>query len=149
MAGVAGAVAEFIGRRLLAMTPEIIIENGGDVFIKTSITRQVAIYAGNSPLSGKIGLVVMPENTPAGICASSGTVGPSLSFGKADAAVAISPSCTLADAAATAIGNTVTCPDAIADGLDRAKNIEGVSGAVIIIGERMGAWGNIELIRLD
>ncbi|MBN1368914.1 MAG: UPF0280 family protein [Dehalococcoidaceae bacterium] len=149
MAGVAGAIAEFIGRRLLAMTPEIIIENGGDIFIKTAISRRIGIYAGNSPLSGKIGLAISPEATPAGICTSSGTVGPSLSFGKADAAVVLSHSCTLADAAATAIGNTVTCPDAIAGGLDLAKNIEGISGAVIIIGDSMGAWGDIELVRLD
>lgn len=149
MAGVAGAIAEFIGRRLLALTPEIIIENGGDVFIKTALRRRVAIYAGKSPLSGKMGLVISPENTPAGICTSSGTVGPSLSFGKADAAVALSSSCTLADAAATAIGNLVTCPDAIANGLELADRIEGVSGAVIIIGDRMGVWGDVELVKLD
>lgn len=149
MAGVAGAIAEFIGCGLEAFTPEIIVENGGDVFIKTTVARRVAIYAGASSLSGKMGLVIPPETTPAGVCTSSGTVGPSLSFGKADAAVALSPSCTLADAAATAIGNTVTSPDAIEAGLELAKNIHGISGAVIIIGDRMGAWGEVELVRLD
>jgi len=149
MAGVAGAIAGFIGCRLLEFSPEIIVENGGDVFMKTSITRRVAIYAGGSPLSGKMALVVPPEKTPAGICTSSGTVGHSLSFGRADAAVALSRSPALADAAATAIGNSVTGPGTIRRGLDLAKNIEGVSGAVIIIGDRMGAWGDVELAKLD
>ena len=107
MASVAGAIAEFVGRELMPFSREVIIENGGDIFLTTSLTRIIGIYAGASPLGGKIGLEIAPDNTPIGVCTSSGTVGHSLSFGKADAAVLVSPSATLADAAATAVGNII------------------------------------------
>src|SRR4030042_7047521 len=94
MASVAGAIAEFVGTELLAFSPEVIIENGGDIYLKSLEKRVVGIYAGKSPLSGKIGLEINGEDTPLGISTSSGTVGHSLSFGKADAAIAISPSAT-------------------------------------------------------
>jgi len=110
MASVAGAIAEFVGTDLLAFSPEVIVENGGDIFLKSLGKRTVGIYAGKSPLTGKIGLEISGQDTPLGICTSSGTVGHSLSFGKADAVIAVARSATLADAAATAIGNLVSQP---------------------------------------
>jgi ApbE superfamily uncharacterized protein (UPF0280 family) len=82
---IAGAVAEFVSKDLLPLSEEIIIENGGDIYLATSRERTIGIYAGHSPLSLKIGIVISPEDSPLGVCTSSGTVGPSLSFGKADA----------------------------------------------------------------
>ncbi|GAG89833.1 unnamed protein product, partial [marine sediment metagenome] len=79
MASVAGAIAEFVGNELLAFSPEIILENGGDIFLKSSKKRLIGIYAGKSPLTGKIGLEINGDDTPLGICTSSGTVGHSLS----------------------------------------------------------------------
>jgi hypothetical protein len=145
MASVAGAIAEFVGSELQLYTQEIIIENGGDIFLKLLQKRVVGIYAGESPFSGRIGLEVEPQETPLGICTSSGTVGHSVSLGKADAVVIISPSATLADAAATAIGNKVKKENDIASGLESAQNIEGVTGIIIIKGDKMGSWGNLKL----
>jgi len=107
MASVAGAVSEFVGYDLLLQTDNIIIENGGDIFLKSNDKLTVSVYAGESALSYKVNFIVKPEETPLGICTSSATVGPSLSFGKADAVCVISQSATLADAAASAIGNRV------------------------------------------
>ncbi|MDD4635651.1 MAG: UPF0280 family protein [Dehalococcoidales bacterium] len=149
MAAVAGAIAEYTGKDLLRYSKEIIIENGGDIFLSTSHKRTIAVYAGNSPLSGKIGIIIPEKTTTKGICTSSGTVGHSLSFGKADAAMAISCSAILADAAATAIGNVVKTVEDIDSGLDIARSISGIDGALIIIGSKLGVWGNIELVRLD
>jgi len=145
MASVAGATAEYIGRELLEFSPEIIIENGGDIFLKIACKRVVGIYAGDSPLTGKIGLEINPQDTPLGVCTSSGTVGHSLSFGKADAVVTIAASATLADAAATAIGNRVNRPADFAAAMAFAKGIDGLKGAVIILGQSVSAWGNIKL----
>src|SRR4030042_788955 len=47
MAAVAGAVAEFVGRELLEFSPEIIVENGGDIFLKINRKKVGGIYAGN------------------------------------------------------------------------------------------------------
>ncbi len=145
MAAVAGAIAEYVGRELLAFSPEIIVENGGDIFLKIARKRTVGIYAGDSPLTGKIGLEINPQDTPLGVCTSSGTVGHSLSFGQADAAVIIAASATLADAVATAIGNRVSRPEDVDSAIEYGKNIAGLKGIVIIIGKSVGAWGDIRL----
>jgi ApbE superfamily uncharacterized protein (UPF0280 family) len=145
MAAVAGAVAEYVGRELLDFSPEIIVENGGDIFLSIDRPRTVGIYAGGSPLTGKLGLEISPRDTPLGVCTSSGTVGHSLSFGKADAVVVLAASVSLADAAATAVGNRVINPDDVQSAIDFAGRIEGLKGLVIIIGKNVGAWGDVKL----
>ena len=145
MASVAGAIAEFVGTELLAFTPEIIVENGGDIYLKSLGKKIIGIYAGESPLSGKIELEIDGADTPLGICTSSGTVGHSLSYGKADAVIALSQSATLADAAATAIANLIKQPGDIPGGIERAKSIEGVTGVIIIQGDKTGLWGKVKI----
>jgi len=145
MASVAGAIAEFVGTELLNFSPEIIVENGGDIYLKSLKKRVIGIYAGKSPLTGKIGLEINGEDTPLGICTSSGTVGHSLSYGKADAAVVISKSAILADAAATAIGNLIKEQSDIPSGIKFAKGIEGLKGVIIIKGDKMGLWGEVKI----
>ena len=146
MAGVAGAVSEFVAYDLLNRTENIIIENGGDIFIKSEIKLIASVYAGESPLSYNVNFIVKPEITPLGICTSSATVGPSLSFGKADAVCVISSSATLADAAASAIGNKVKGKQDIKTALDYGIKITGISGIIIICGNDMGAIGKVELV---
>jgi len=145
MAAVAGAIAEFVGTELLPLSPEIIIENGGDIYLKTLKKRVVGIYAGKSPLSGKIGLEIEGKDTPMGVCTSSGTVGHSLSFGQADAVTVLSKSAILADAAATAIGNRIKHPRDFPKGIEFAKGIDGLTGLVIIKDDKIGIWGEVKL----
>ena len=145
MASVAGAIAECVGTELSAFSPEVIVENGGDIYLRSSKKRVIGVYAGNSPLSGKIGLEINGRDTPLGVCTSSGTVGHSLSYGKADAVIALSRSATLADAAATAIGNLIKEPTDIASGIELAKSIAGLRGVIIIIGSDMGLWGEVKV----
>ena len=148
MAAVAGAVSEMAGRELLGYSPEIIVENGGDIFIKSNTTRRAGIYAGHSPFTGKLAVEITPERTPLGICTSSGSIGHSLSFGRADAAVVISRNTMLADAAATATGNKAVSPDHLEVAVDYAMGIEGVEGALVIIGDRLAMKGDIKLVTL-
>jgi len=145
MAAVAGAIAEFVGSQLLDSSPEIIVENGGDIYLKSLGDRLIGIYAGKSPLTGKIGLEIRGQDTPMGICTSSGTVGHSLSLGQADAVIALSSSAVLADAAATAIGNLILKPDDIPGGIEFAQGIDGLTGVVIIQGDKMGLWGEVKI----
>jgi ApbE superfamily uncharacterized protein (UPF0280 family) len=148
MAAVAGAIAEWVSKDLLKLSKEVIIENGGDIYLATARERTIGIYAGQSSLSLKIGIVIGPEESPLGVCTSSGTVGPSLSFGKADAVCILSKSAALADAAATAVGNIVQEKKDIELGLERGREIEGILGTLIIVGEKMGVWGSIKLTQL-
>lgn len=144
MASVAGAVAEFVGYDLLELTKNLIIENGGDIFLQSENKVTVGVFAGESALSYKLKIVIKPEDTPLGICTSSATVGPSLSFGKADAVCVISKSATLADAAASAIGNRVKSKKDIKKAIDYGIKIPGVKGIIIICGNDMGAAGEVE-----
>jgi len=148
MAAVAGAMAEFVSKDLLKVSKQVIVENGGDIYLATSRERMIGIYAGTSSLSLKLGILIPPEDSPMGVCTSSGTVGPSLSFGRADAVCILSKSAALADAAATAVGNQVREKRDIEQGLEIGKEIEGVLGTLVIVEDRMGAWGKIRLIRL-
>lgn len=146
MAGVAGAISEFVGRDLLSSTKNIIIENGGDIFLQSQDTLTVSIFAGESPLSHKVHLEIKPEETPVGICTSSASVGPSLSFGSADAVCVLSPSSTLADSAASAIGNRVKNKSDIKSALDFGMKIPGIRGIVIICKKEMGIIGSVRLL---
>ncbi|HPD00522.1 MAG TPA: UPF0280 family protein [Acetivibrio sp.] len=148
MAAVAGAVSEFVGMGLLKMCNEVIVENGGDIFMKSDVPRKVGVYAGKSRLSEKIALEIMPDKTPLGICTSSGTVGHSLSFGRADAVVIVSKDTFLSDAVATATGNVVKDEGYIEKGIEFASSIDGVDGVLIIVGDSLGAWGDIKLVKL-
>jgi ApbE superfamily uncharacterized protein (UPF0280 family) len=149
MAAVAGAIAEYVGRELLDYSPEVIVENGGDIFMKSLSERTVSIYAGKSPLSNKLALELLPEDMPLGICTSSGTVGHSLSFGNADAVVVVSRSASLADAVATATANIIKSEADIQAGLEFSEKILGVKGTLIIINDKMGVHGDIKLIRMN
>ena len=145
MAAVAGATAEYVGRELLKHTDQVIVENGGDIFIASTVERRMAVYAGDSPLSEKMVLAIKPDQTPLGICTSSGTVGHSKSFGNADAAVVLSTDTALADAWATAIGNMVRSVDDLEKTVQAAQNASGITGALVIKDDKMAIWGDIEL----
>jgi hypothetical protein len=147
MAAVAGAVAELVGRELLRRCEEVVVENGGDTFLKLSEQGVSTIFAGKSPFSGAIGLRIDPEKTPLAVCTSSGTVGPSVSLGRADAATIVSRDACLADAVATATANRVRSKEDLEDALGYALGIEGVLGAVLILGDELAVQGDVELVR--
>jgi len=148
MAAVAGAFAKEVGSRLLKSSKEVVIENGGDVWLKKKGLTTVAIYAGMSPLSMKMGITVDAYD-PIAVCTSSGTVGPSLSFGKADAAVAVSYDACLADACATRLGNEIKKKEDIETALQTIYEIKGVVGAFAVVGDVCGGIGDIELVSLQ
>jgi ApbE superfamily uncharacterized protein (UPF0280 family) len=148
MASVAGAVAEHVGIELLEYTDEVIVENGGDLFIKTDNPVTVGIFAGKSPLSMHIGLHVDPGGNQIAICTSSGSVGHSFSLGMADAVCVVSESCSLADAAATSIGNHVLKETDIQKAIDFGKTIKGVEGITVITDDKIGMWGDVKIVPL-
>lgn len=149
MAAVAGAMAEYVGLALLAAgAGEVVVENGGDIYLCRGQESVVGIFAGTSPLSNRVGLKIAAGLMPLGICTSSGTVGHSLSLGEADAVTVLAKDTALADAVATLVGNAVQPGQSLAPALDKAPGVPGVLGVVIIRGEELGAWGEVELVPL-
>ncbi len=149
MAAVAGAVAQWVGRELVRFTREVIVENGGDIYLRSRRGRTIGVFAGTSPFTGTL-VIELPREAAEeglGVCTSSGTVGPSLSFGRADAAVIVAKCAVLADAVATATGNRVKGRADLEAAVDYACAIPGVLGAVAIVGPDLAAKGALTLRR--
>jgi len=149
MAAVAGAIAQYVADGLLRFSEQIIVENGGDIFLKTKRPATVSIFAGPSPLSEKLGLEIPVTQMPLGVCSSSGKVGHSLSLGIADVCCILSPSAALADGAATALGNMVKSKEDLRTVADWAAQVDGIIGGVVVVDDRLAAWGDIELVDLS
>lgn len=144
MAAVAGAVAEYVGRALRPLSREVLVENGGDIYLDMIDEVVVGLFAGASPFSGRLGLRLAPASTPVAVCTSSASVGPSRSAGIADAAVVIGTPAATADAVATALGNRVHRPADLEPATQWALGIPGVRGAVAVLGDRLAAVGEVE-----
>jgi hypothetical protein len=145
MAAVAGTFAEMVGESLLKKSGETIVENGGDIYIAVKAPREIAIYAGEkSPFAGKLVVRLDPESGIRGVCTSSGTIGHSLSRGAADAVTTFAESAAFADAAATAIGNRVKTPEDVARVVEDERARGALKALVVVIGDKMGAFGDIE-----
>ena len=149
MSSVAGLFAEKTGEMLLSSydLPEIIIENGGDLYMVNNSESTVVIQAGDSPLSGKLALHI-PSGTW-GICTSSGTVGHSFSYGNADAFTVVAERAPLADAWATALANRIQDSGDIEKVLAISEGIDEILGCVAVIRDRVGIRGQFELKPLN
>ena len=145
MSAVAGAIAQHIGVFLSRRSSEVIVENGGDIYLRSGRIRKIGVFAGPSPFTNKLAIEIEPYLTPLGICTSSGTVGHSLSFGCADAVVILAPSAALADAVATATGNLVQNEDDLQTAVEFAMSIKSVTGAMAIKNDKLAAAGSIQL----
>ena len=147
MAAVAGAFCQTVYDAIKdEEMSELIVENGGDLLVRTKRGRIIALYAGDSPLSMKLGLKIKGSDRPVGICTSAGTFGHSKSFGKSDLALCISEDVLLADACATQLGNMVKTDQDLKSAVEKIYRIPGIKGAVAIIGSQIAAIGLVELI---
>jgi ApbE superfamily uncharacterized protein (UPF0280 family) len=149
MAAVAGAIAERVGLRLLNFTDEVIVENGGDIWMKLTKPAVIGIYAKNIFFKHNVGIRIDPAKTPCSVCTSTSKLGHSISLGKADSVTIIAKTGALADAAATAVCNMVQSRDDIEDSLNFAMSINGVSACAIILNEILAVQGDIELCPLE
>ena len=143
MAAVAGAVAECTGREMIELSDELIIENGGDIWMRTIEPASLCIYPGGYSFDA-VSIKMYPDRTPCGICTSSARIGLSFSFGKADAATVIAPDAALADAIATEVCNRVKNEDDMEDAARFGMQC-GASGVVVIYRDRLAAQGDVEL----
>lgn len=146
MAAVAGTFAEMVAERLARESAEVIVENGGDIYIQSSAPRRVALFAGDDSPFGDLSVLVRPGSGIRGICTSSATVGHSLSFGAADAVAAFAGSAAFADAAATGICNRVRSLGDVESVVEAEKRRGALLGLVVIMGETLGAFGAVEFV---
>ncbi|MDD1704877.1 MAG: UPF0280 family protein [Methanoregula sp.] len=141
MAAVAGTIA---WEGLLAMKDAGadfgVIDNGGDIALTSDRAINVGVHAGEASLSNRIAFVVPPQDGILGVCTSSATVGPSISFGVADAVTIFSKNVALADAWATRVCNQIRPDDhTVFDEIDPSE----VSGVFAIMGDSTATWGHL------
>lgn len=141
MASVAGSIA-WAGVEAMHDAGAVfgIIDNGGDIALISDRTVKIGLYAGNSPISGHLAFSIPPKPDVYGICTSSSSVGPSISFGSADSVTVFSSNVALADAWATSLCNQVTGPD---DPVFASLEGSGVDGVFIVLKGQVFWWGDI------
>lgn len=145
MAAVAGGIAQLLAQDLVASgIEEVIIENGGDIFLKICRPRKIGIYSGQKENIKELSLNISPEQTPLGVCSSSSKIGHSLSFGNADNVTVICPDAFAADAFATAICNRVKVKNDLEEVLNFARSFREIRGIVIVFENKIASWGDIE-----
>lgn len=145
MAAIAGVIAEEAVQAMVEKgARQAIIDNGGDIALFLSEPVDVGLYAGESNVRN-LAFRCRPRDSIFGICTSSGTVGPSISFGTSDAATVISENVALADACATRLGNLVTsdADDVLKDSLAAICAIAGVEGAIVAVGGKIAIKGSV------
>ncbi|MDY6964393.1 MAG: UPF0280 family protein [Halobacteriota archaeon] len=144
MSAVAGTISQLAVEAMIdAGATDAIVDNGGDIAMINERPVLVGIYAGEIK---DFAFRIEPRNLILGICTSSGKIGPSISFGNADAVTVVSRNTSLADSSATAIGNIVTDVDSIDCAIENLKEVDGVDGVLIICGDRIGTWGDLPSI---
>jgi len=148
MAAVAGAIADIAVEDMKQEGCEVaVVEDGGEISAQSNRPVDVAVAAGEEPLSKRFGFRL--SEFPIGIATSSGRFSHALSFGDAEAAIVFCKNAALADAAATAVGNVVRGEDAqtgIKAGISRGLSIEGVEGVLILYLGQVGTAGKIPRI---
>ncbi len=145
MAAVAGGISEILGKVVMKEEERFVLENGGDIYAKLDNEIILKIFAGLSSPFKDIKIRVMKEGA-FGICTSSGRIGPSLSFGDADAACVLAEDAFLADACATAAANMIKEAEDIGKALDYIRSIKGLMGGIMIRDDKIGFWGEIEIV---
>ena len=149
MAAVAGAVSQAVGEALLTHSKQVAVENGGDVFMASDTETTFAVFAGDhSPFTLRAGIKIPVQKTSFGLCTSSGTLGHSKSFGRADAVTVLADDTALADASATSLANRIQSPADINPTMEEGKAIPGIRGLVMILGDQIGLWGDLTLVPL-
>ena len=148
MAAVAGALAERVGRALAPLSDEIIVENGGDLYLQVASPATVSLFAGKSPLSHRVGLKIDPALSPLGVCTSSGTVGPSSVSAEPTPPVSWPRARPWRTPRPAAWATGSSRPGILPRPWSGPREVPEVLGAVVIVGDKLGAWGRVELVPL-
>jgi ApbE superfamily uncharacterized protein (UPF0280 family) len=144
MAAVAGAMAQCAAEAgLQAGAREVIVENGGDIYLKTCETVVIGLYSGATELADRLAFSLEACDTPLAICSSSGQMGHSMSFGRCDLATVAAKDAALADAAATQAANLVKTVEDVDTALRNVMAIEGIGGVLIIQNNQVGLAGKL------
>jgi ApbE superfamily uncharacterized protein (UPF0280 family) len=147
MAAVAGAVCDRIAQSISGSCDFLMIENGGDVYIKSSIPVSAVLFSSSRYFRDRLNIRITADTTPCGLCSSSGIIGHSLSLGKSDLVTVMSESTVMADTAATAIANSIKEKADVDKALAHYRDYKQIKGLIIIKDDRLAIWGELQLVK--
>ena len=145
MAGVAGAIAKYaVDAAIENGCDHIIIDNGGDICMRTSETTIIGVFSGDDKFKD-IAFSIPPTDRVFSICSSSGKVGPSVSFGNSGICTVFSNDPVLADCCATAFGNMIRegTSEEMSQASEDIASIDDVSGCVCVSNGLIAMRGDI------
>lgn len=142
---VAGAIAKYVGGDLLSCCQELVIENGGDIFLKINQDKIIGVYLGQEFKMNNLNLKIKKRKHPFGVASSSSIIGHSLNFGKADLVSVVADNIIIADGFATAISNRIKSIEDIEKILAEAKDNLPIQGLLVAFEEKMFLWGDLEV----
>ena len=132
-----GAVTDHVGRFLARDLDEVMVNCGGDFFIVARKRQKLTIHT--TPTGGGIAIVVRPTKKGMGVATT-------LAHGsRLDGLAVLAESCMLADAAAAGVHAILPKPDGFHLALMYLKKVPGVTGGVVVQGDRIGVAGGVEI----
>ena len=133
-----GAVTDYVGRYLSNEVPEVIVNCEGDYFILGRRRQKLTVIRGSG---GSVVAVVVPPSRQG--------VGVSMTIGRGRAAIdglaVLADSCMLADAAAAGVQAILPKENGFRSALAYLKQVRGVLGGLVVVGDRIGVAGGVEL----
>lgn len=142
---VAGAIAWFLGRELLTYSKDVIVENGGDLFLSPGKDFCIGLYLGQGFNPSVLNVRLDKRETPFGVASSSAVMGHSLSFGRADLVTVIADDSISADTFATAFANKVKSSADVPGIISLAGSYPFIRGIVAAVEGKVTIWGDIVL----
>jgi ApbE superfamily uncharacterized protein (UPF0280 family) len=138
---VQGALIDHVGRYLIRNVHEVLVSSGGDHFIRSRKRLKLPVSRGLD--GGGLSVIVDPTRGVAGVSTTLGKG--ALPAETVDGLAVVASSCALADAAAAAAMAILARHDSFQRALAYLQRIEGVRGAVVVEGERIGVTGGVEV----
>jgi hypothetical protein len=134
-----GAVTDQVGRFLAGSLHEVTVACDGDYFIVTRKRMKLGVKRRGGP---PITVAVEPSRRGVGVSTTLGRgrggVGP-------DGLAILADSCTLADAAAAGVQAILSKADGFHQALTYLGQVRGVQGGIVVVGERIGVAGGVEI----
>ena len=148
-AAVAGTIAQLAAEYFKDRSPEMLVENGGDIYIQGCRERIIGLLPDVNS-KAMLGLRIEGDALPLAVCSSSASIGHSLSFGQGELATVLAVDGAFSDAAATALCNMLQTAEDIPLAVKQAQAWAkyGLKGVFVQCGERLGMWGDFELVSL-
>ena len=137
-----GALADHVGRYLARSLPEVLVSSGGDHHIRSRKRMKLLVHRSVDGSQG-LSVIVDPARGTHGVATTLGRREPP---GRGiDGLAVLATSCAMADAAAAAATAILSRPDSFRKALDYLRAVQGVHGAVVVVGKQIGVAGGVEV----